>query len=414
MTQGGIPSSPEQMQRYFKAAQVFTPSSPVDSQELFAGRPEQITQVLNAVAQKGQHVILYGERGVGKTSLANYILQIIEKMVVGELTSAIINCDGVDQFFTIWQKVFRELGNISNQPSSEAELLPEDVTPEHIRYILQQQSNRSIIVIDELDRVSAHSENSEYNFVASAGSATELLADTIKTLSDHSIETTIILVGVADSVDELINEHASIERSLVQVQMPRMSPSELYELLDKRLKLLEMDIQSEFKEQIAFLSQGLPSYTHLLALHASQHAIMRNSKNIEQNDLGYAISQAIQKAFQSIVNSYYQATSSSRETIYAEVLLACALTSKDNLGYFAARDVEKPMSAIMKRPYKTTGFSRNLKDFCDDKRGAVLQKRGRRFGFVNPMMQPYVIMHGLANELIDFKMLKESSRDLES
>ncbi|MEM9483277.1 MAG: AAA family ATPase, partial [Cyanobacteria bacterium P01_F01_bin.116] len=205
MTQGGIPSSPEQMQRYFKAAQVFTPSSPVDSQELFAGRPEQITQVLNAVAQKGQHVILYGERGVGKTSLANYILQIIEKMVVGELTSAIINCDGVDQFFTIWQKVFRELGNISNHPSSEAELLPEDVTPEHIRYILQQQSNRSIIVIDELDRVSAHSENSEYNFVASAGSATELLADTIKTLSDHSIETTIILVGVADSVDELIN-----------------------------------------------------------------------------------------------------------------------------------------------------------------------------------------------------------------
>ncbi|MEM9906126.1 MAG: ATP-binding protein [Cyanobacteria bacterium P01_D01_bin.44] len=136
MTQSGTPSSPEQMQRYYKAAQVFTPSAPIDSQELFAGRLDQVGQVVNAVAQKGQHVILYGERGVGKTSLANVIPQITKKMTDSEVFSAIINCDGVDNFTSLWEKNFREFESLKK----ENELLPEDVTPEHIRYILQKQS----------------------------------------------------------------------------------------------------------------------------------------------------------------------------------------------------------------------------------------------------------------------------------
>lgn len=381
------PSSPEQLQRYLKAAQVFTPSAPIDSQELFAGRREQLSQVISAVAQKGQHVMLYGERGVGKTSFANVISQIMRGFSEQEVISAIVNCDGIDDFTSLWQKIFREFNALREYANAP----PEEITPESIRYTLQRSLGKTIIVIDELDRIG--------NPVA-----TELLADTIKTLSDHLVDVTLILVGVAESVNELIAEHASIERSLVQIQMPRMSTNESYELLDKRLSLLNMTIQDVVKKNIAFLSQGLPSYTHLLALHASQRTIIRNSDCIESSDLKVAIKMAVEKAYQSILNAYHLATSSSRETIYAQVLLACALAKKDNLGCFAPPEVGNPMSLIMKKKYRTTGFARHLNDFCQEKRGSILVKRGSernyRFRFVNPMMQPYVIMHGLANGLI--------------
>lgn len=381
-------SSPEQLQRYLKAAQAFTPSAPIDSQELFAGRGEQISQVISAVVQKGQHIILYGERGVGKTSLANVISQIMRSFSEQTVNSAIVNCDGIDDFTSLWQKIFRELDSLRDY----AKTPPEDITPESIRYILQKNLGKTIIVIDELDRLGG------------SPAATELLADTIKTLSDHLVDTTLILVGVADSVNELIAEHASIERSLVQIQMPRMSINELHELLDKRFNLLKMEVEDVIKERIAFLSQGLPSYTHLLALHACQKAITRNSDSIEAEDLQKAIQMAVEKAYQSTLTAYHQATFSSRETIYAQVLLACALAKKNNLGFFAPPDVVEPMSLIMKKKYRTTGFSLHLNDFSEAKRGGVLSKTGSernyRFRFVNPMMQPYVIIHGLANGLI--------------
>ena len=388
MDQSFTPSSPEQVQRYFKTAQVFTPSAPIDSQELFAGRLEQISQVISAVFQKGQHVILYGERGVGKTSLANVISQMMRSFSEQEVYSVIVNCDGIDDFTSLWQKIFREFDSLQEYANNS----PDEITPESIRYTFQRNFGKTIIVIDELDRIGG------------SPVAIELLADTIKTLSDHLIDTTLILVGVADSVNELIAEHASIERSLVQVQMPRMSINELYELLNKRFKLIKMEVEESIRESIAFLSQGLPSYAHLLALHSSQKAIARNSNIIEASDLELAIQMAVEKAYQSILTAYHQATSSSRETIYAQVLLACALAKKDNLGFFAPPDVANPMSLIMKRKYHTTGFSRHLNDFCEDKRGSVLCKRGSernyRFRFANPMMQPYVIMHGLAKGLI--------------
>ncbi|MFY9719669.1 MAG: ATP-binding protein [Candidatus Cybelea sp.] len=59
---------------HYEASEVFTPSSPIDSNDLFAGRRQQVTQIINAINQGGQHAGLYGERGVGKTSLANVIV----------------------------------------------------------------------------------------------------------------------------------------------------------------------------------------------------------------------------------------------------------------------------------------------------------------------------------------------------
>jgi replication-associated recombination protein RarA len=58
------------LDRTRRVAEAFRPSAPIDRRDLFAGRAEQIAELFSIVSQPGQHAIVYGERGVGKTSLA--------------------------------------------------------------------------------------------------------------------------------------------------------------------------------------------------------------------------------------------------------------------------------------------------------------------------------------------------------
>jgi Cdc6-like AAA superfamily ATPase len=390
------------LRRHAQVAEVFTPGAPVDRLALFAGRLSQIRDVINAVGQRGQHVVLYGERGVGKTSLANILSDFFEEMHLGELRGIKINCNTTDDFRSIWRNVFRELDRLDEYEGQWSERPPD---PEDVRYLLQAERDTRLIVIDELDRL----EDNE---------AMSLLADTIKTLSDNSVNATLVLVGVADSIDELIGDHQSIERALVQIPVQRMSLKELREIIRKGLEQLGLSIEPEAHSRIAYLSEGLPHYTHLLGLHATQRAIMEDRKTVTIADVEGVIGMAVEKAAHSIRSAYQKATRSARpESQYEQVLLACALAEKDELGYFTASAVREPMSLIMGRTYEIPAFARHLNQFAEPIRGCVLQKAGesRRYfyRFANPLLQPFVILSGLAHGLISEELLVALQNDLD-
>lgn len=405
----------EQMSLKVKICEVFRPGAPIDKYELFAGRMNQVSDVVTATVQPGRHVIMFGERGVGKTSLAKVISEVLSNAGHKLLDSGTINCDGTDDFSSLWHKIFRELsfvieakhaGFIGGGTSSVGRIslenaLPEQARPDDVRYVLTRLNQPSIIIIDEVDRIKDRE-------------TTTLLADTIKNLSDHSVNTTLILVGVADSVEGLITEHKSVERALVQVPMPRMSKAELTQVMDKGLNAVGMTIDEGAKTWVVDLSQGLPHYTHMIGLYSALNAVKNDRTHIDINDVAEATSTTVEKAH-TILSAYHKAVSSpQKQSLYAKVLLACALAETDELGYFTAADVSRPMSQIMRKPYYVPNFSRHLDDFCDEKRGPVLQKigvpRGYRFRFINPLMQPFVIIHGYSIGVLTNELLRQATR----
>lgn len=385
----------EKLARYARVAEVFTPGAPIDSLALFAGRTEQVLDVLNAVGQRGQHVALYGERGVGKTSLANVLAAFFTGRGVGTLYSVRVNCSTADKFATLWKKIFRELE--LNGDVGETWREP-DPDPDDVRYALQRLDTRVLIILDELDRF----EDDE---------GLTLLADTVKALSDHPGKATLVLVGVADSIDGLIGDHRSVERALTQVQMPRMSQSELIEIIDKGLNELGLTITLSAQSRIAELSEGLPHYTHALCLHAAQRAVMDDRTEITSLDVENAIDRAVEKTQASIASAYQKATRSPRkDSLFEQVLLACALAPKDNLGYFTASGVRRPFSRIMKRNYEIPAFQRHLDEFSKEKRGFVLVKSGEPrsyfYRFENPLLEVFVILNGLSRGLVSEQVVK--------
>jgi len=381
-----VATDASKLARLASVGNAFTPGAPIGRYTVFAGRLEQIMEIVTATRNPGQHVVLYGERGVGKTSLANVLSEIFETIDAKTFGRARVNCGTGDDFDSIWTNVFRELAITRSDDQTWVGLSPEDV-----RYTLSK-IKPCIVVIDELDRL----DNDE---------TLTLLADTVKSLSDHAVPTTLVLVGVADSIDELIGDHQSIERALVQVPMPRMTVEELAEIIDKGIAELGMTITASARSRIARLSEGLPHYTHLLALHACQRAIGDDRNEVTDTDVDSAIKNAVDKAQHSIKSAYQRATRSvRRDNLFGQVLLACALAPKDELGFFTTAAVRAPMSRIMGRRYEISAFAKHMNKFTSEERGPILvssgQRRSQFYRFQNPMMQPYVILAGLGKGLI--------------
>lgn len=388
------PDAETKLDRRMALNKVFTPSAPVNSRSAFSGRIDQIMQITSAVVQPGRHAILYGERGVGKTSLANILSDLLVRTEDTYRNCAVrVNCSVSDDFRSIWTKIFFELDiNFkSYYPDYETP------NPDQVRRILSFVDPYMVIVIDEYDRV----DDDE---------ALSLMADTIKALSDHAVGSKLVFVGVADSIENLIGEHESVRRCLEEVQVPRMKAAEMRELVTRGFFEAEVQIEKSAVERIVRLSEGLPPYGHLLSLKAGERAVNDDRDTVFLRDVIESAEAVVRS--HSGAASYHHAVESSRpENLYAQVLAACALAEKDELGYFAAKAVEEPMSRIMGSPFKTPSFSRQLSSFLGESRGCILERRGEkkryRYRFRDPLMQPFAILAATAKKLIPEEYQRE-------
>ncbi len=404
-------TSDQQFQKSTDAARVFTPAAPVSESDLFAGRMSQLRKVIDAIVQRGQHAIVFGERGVGKTSLAK-VLSSRLLLPNRKFLAPMVNCESADTFVSLWKKVLSQMDLITRTPQigfqytffeetvRAADVVGDDIDPDAVRRLLTIVANEAtvLVVFDEFDRL----QNQD---------AKRALADTIKALSDNAIDATILIVGVAESVSELIAEHESIERALVQIPMPRMSAEELGDILEKGVVRLKMKIASDAKSRIVRLSRGLPHYTHSLGLHATRACIERDQETVSKGDVDTALRSALEEINLSLRSAYEKSTfSPHKETIYAHVLMACALAPAGDFGYFTPAAVRDPLSAIRGKTYRIPAFAKHITSFTTESRGAVLQKEGVkrrfRFRFSNPLMQPFVVMKGVASGILSEEVLK--------
>ena len=404
------------LDRWQQLGVAFSPATPITSRDLLAGRIRQLGDLFDVARQAGQHSVVYGERGVGKTSLATVTASLMESTMI----VVRVNCYASDTFTTVWAKVLDEIKLSRKLPgigfhdlSSEVVetastfLGVTDPSPEDVRKALQVLGGVApvLVIIDEFDRLSD-------------APATALFADTIKALSDHQVRATIILVGVADNVDQLVAEHRSVERAMVQIHMPRMSVDELAKIVTIGLDTVEMEIDEQGLRLVTSLSQGLPHYTHQLALLASRHAVQERTELVVRRHVDAAIADAIKKAQESILDTHHRAIMSSRPNMYGQVLLACAVAEADDRGFFAASDVRGPLSTIMGRNYDIPAYAKHLNDFSTDTRGNVLQQIGRprsyRYRFSNPLLQPFVIMRGISSGLLSADTLGQVRASLQS
>lgn len=372
--------------------QVFSPTSPIKQKDFFFGRINQLNKIADAINEEGQHAILYGDRGVGKTSLANIMATSYTNLYPVKIT-----CNRLDNFKTLWENALdsvqfskttmgigfdpqqtKEIVKIGNQIKNVSEL-----RPNHIVQILNSlPGGRLLFIFDEFDNVSTKKARATF-------------ADLIKSMSDNNSNSTVVLVGIADSIESLIGNHQSLERCLKQVKMPKMRDEECEEIITTGLNRLDLTIDKKVKEQIIEFSSGFPHYVHLLCKYGAKEIIENDKKNFSPAYLNIAIRQGIENTSEQLRISYRKAIlTSNSSSKWRDLLFACAVVKIDEFNAFTITEVVNEYNSITGKDVKNGSITYNLNQLMTENRGDVLVKLGKgmstRYMFQNPMMRAFV------------------------
>ena len=389
-----------------RLAKAFTPNRPIDLPGLLSGRSALLYRVQDDIYTRGKHVLLYGDRGVGKTSIARVLAYMTQQPdEPNGIRSILVSCDSRDTYGSIWRKVLQEILLTERQMGFEQHQArtivgrwdPEGPieSPNDVRLLISSLPNPSVIVIDEIDRIPAENVGMR-----------RLITDTIKLFSDTDTRCTLLLVGVGQSIEELMTAHQSISRNMDYVPVDPMSPEELAEIVQRGFDAAQLEFEDGLDSRVAQLSQGYPHYSHLMGLWSGRKAAERGGKRVTYADLEEAIPRSIENAAGGIRVEYDLATDSTQpEALFKPILLSCALAKKDVRGRFGIGDLREPLQRILNRPnVRPVTYQRHLAKFCEDSRGPALIRTGRRknyrWQFANPQLVPFVRLQGIRDGLI--------------
>jgi hypothetical protein len=340
---------------------------------------------------------------MGKTSLAN----IMRDIMGGIFAMSRVACGPADTFSTVIRRVmggvqlaiptptigFRPDSRASLSNLSEVVLNADDAPqPDQVAAALEPIQDHLVFVVDEFDKLPRESAGDFANF--------------LKALSDRGARVTVILVGVAEDVAELLERHQSVERNLRQIHLPRMDDAELGEILDVGYAQAGFSYgEPEVRSQIISVSQGFPQFTHLLGVAAARAAIDEGRHNVLVADVKAGVGRALAQADQSKRDLYHKASTGTKShNMWKEVVAACALATAEERGYFSSRSVQARLSALINRPVIQQAVAYHLGKLIERDRGPLLERVGQerryRYRFTDPLMRPFIVLQAMKDGLI--------------
>lgn len=279
-----------------------------DNQKFFVGRKEIIEQILDALAVKGASVALFGDGGIGKTSVAWQILELLsgDKALVEQLE---IKPDfPIERFRCVW---FQCAENMINLPNALARMMAQDnreysfgrVVKEskkaeesksaartyeinigffkHTNRFEEKESSSSIEIEQFESRVYENFDEIVAKLAAEDDRELLIFIDEFDKLPDgagmgklikDTNDARFFVLGTADEVIRLMSDHTSAGRKLEgsKFRLDGMDDEEIFEIFNKAESLSggEVIFEKSFKSMVRDSVAGFPWLAQLIGYHA--------------------------------------------------------------------------------------------------------------------------------------------------
>lgn len=253
-----------------------TPSRTIRTPERLFGREKNLVTIERAFNSPGRQVFIYGDRGVGKSSLA---------LTAGYLNASVesgdpiyLVCDKNSTFSEIIRSVGQGTASVTSrmevpgksasltgsiagfgggfQPGSRsAAAIPEpsnlNEALDIIKYVGHKRNGRTVVIIDEMERLSKKDEKDKF-------------AEFIKNIPEIDCDVRFIFCGIGSELDELLGEHPSAGRILETIKLGGLRYDSLWQIITATADKLGVDVEREILIRVGQISDGFPHYVHLI------------------------------------------------------------------------------------------------------------------------------------------------------
>jgi hypothetical protein len=366
-----------------------TPARAISSPQHLKGRANVLRQIDRSFNSPGKHIFIYGDRGVGKTSLAQTAAFIQQS---SDSSPILVTCGGASFLSTVRDAVRSALpaGDAVFQKKIEHKLktgiggfgydltrsLTSGVVPpiesvndaiQLLKFVGESHSKEPVIVFDEFDQLPDDSQR-------------KTCAEVIKQVSDQALNVRFVLCGIGTSLEDLIGVHLSTGRYLSPVQLQPLTQDARWEIIESAATALGVTVGRNFSLRIGQISDGFPSYVHLIG-EQLLWAMFDDDEVIghcQQRHFGQGVSSAVAEAETTLKIIYEKATQKYSDT-YQEVLWAVA--DKHSLRRQTSEIYERSYLPIMedrhaRRTLSKRVFSDRLNKLKTSRHGEIVVSKG--------------------------------------
>lgn len=255
---------------------LLTPSKEITTPERLFGRALRLIEIERSFASEGRHVFIYGDRGVGKTSLAVTAAHLHNHS--GD-EPIYVPCGENTSFADVLQAIgsatvpvakraeqrkwagglnfgLASIGNVGGNVAHESKsALPKPVNViealDVIRLVGDASKGRRIIVIDEFDRIRKDEDK-------------VLFSELIKNSATLDVDARFIFCGIGRSIEEIIGAHPSSGRYFEPIELEKLHHNFLWDIINQVASRTNVDVPSEITTRIGIVSDGFPHFVHLI------------------------------------------------------------------------------------------------------------------------------------------------------
>ncbi|QJQ02337.1 ATP-binding protein [Herbaspirillum rubrisubalbicans Os34] len=257
-----------------KLAILINPATPIKSIEHLKGRDDFLVEIKRTLFSPGRHVFIFGDRGVGKSSLAataatQYQSADADPIFVGgavdeTFTSIIANIalqalkrrkyettKAQRSLSMEWRGLKWSTGDEVSGLDLASQIKTVGDAAELLKQVAEKHSSKPTVVLDEFDMIPDPKERARF-------------ASLLKQLGDQSINIKFLITGVGQSCEELLGAHPSAHRQIATIELPRLGWDARREIVTEAAAAFDLEVDNNVNWRIALISDGFPYYVHLI------------------------------------------------------------------------------------------------------------------------------------------------------